>query len=122
MIRASQFRSFKFGSRQPIVGREQECLAAIATKIAESGGISPTFEELCKTLAIPSKSSVSRLINRLVTQGKLRRIPNRKCALEIIPWPAHDLSTVYPKPTLDLGRHSVFVVTRVDGEATLMER
>ena len=87
--------------------RERRCMAFIAKCVAETGGVAPSTREMMLALDFRSTFSVHRMIDSLVAQGKLRRLPNRARAIEIV---ADD----GPQ------RIAYFTVERVDGEATLV--
>lgn len=104
---------FRQSDRASDTAKERQCLDFISGRTRHSGGVPPSVQEIQTALALKSKSGVVRILRQLESRGKIRRLPGRARALEIVD---------DPKPVLDLGRHSVFVVTRVDGEATLVER
>ena len=59
-------------------------------------GCSPSFEEMKDVLDLKSKSGIHRLVNGLVERGYLRKAPNLKRALEVVPDPS--LLTSYHEP------------------------
>lgn len=63
--------------------KQLACFQAIKSYTARNG-YAPTYEELADTLGLKSKSGVSRLVLGLEARGKLRRIPNRARAFEVI--------------------------------------
>lgn len=63
---------------------QRELLAFIDTYQNENDGRSPSFEEMKQGVGLASKSGVHRLICALVEKGRLRRLPNRARALEIL--------------------------------------
>lgn len=45
----------------------------------------PSYAEMCEYMDLKSKSGIHRLISALEERGYLRRIPNRKRCLEVLP-------------------------------------
>lgn len=62
--------------------RQADCLRVIRERLAQSG-VPPTYDEMCVTLGIASKSGVHRLVDALVERGHLRRIPNHARGLAL---------------------------------------
>lgn len=62
--------------------RQADCLRVIRERLAQSG-VPPTYDEMCLTLGIASKSGVHRLVDALVARGHLRRIPNHARGLAL---------------------------------------
>lgn len=50
----------------------------------ERRGITPSFEEMQAHLGLQSKSGVHRLITALDERGRIRRIPHRARAIEVV--------------------------------------
>lgn len=48
------------------------------------GSIAPSFGEMSAAVGLASKSGVARLLDALVERGRIRRVPNRARAIEII--------------------------------------
>ena len=69
-----------------LTSKQQELLAFIHQRL-ESGGVSPSFEEMKEALDLKSKSGIHRLINALEERGFIRRLPNRARALEVLKIP-----------------------------------
>ena len=65
--------------------KQAELLDFISFFQTESGGVSPSFEEMMEAVDLQSKSGVHRLITALEERGYIRRLPNRARAIEIIP-------------------------------------
>lgn len=55
----------------------------IKSRIEESGGVSPSFDEIAAHLKIKSKSGVHRIVEALIAKGQIVKVPNRKRALAI---------------------------------------
>lgn len=70
----------KFG----LTPKQDECLRFIAQYIKDTGGISPSFEEIRIALNVESKSSVARLVGGLEVRGFIRRIPNATRSLALV--------------------------------------
>ena len=64
---------------------QAELLAFVENYQLEHSGASPSFEEMKQALGIASKSGVARLVYALEERGRLRRLPHRARALEIVP-------------------------------------
>jgi len=47
-------------------------------------GVAPSFDEMMKEMGLRSKSGVHRLIEQLVERGRIRRMPNRARAIEVV--------------------------------------
>lgn len=62
--------------------RQADCLRVIRERLAQSG-VPPTYDEMCLTLGMASKSGVHRLVEALVERGHLRRIPNHARGLAL---------------------------------------
>lgn len=63
--------------------RQAECLEYLKDRIAETGGIAPSYEEIRQHLGLASKSGVARLIGALEERGHIQRIPNRARCIAI---------------------------------------
>lgn len=63
--------------------RADDLLFFIEEYIA-SRGIAPSFDEMMVNLGFRSKSGVHRLIEQLVERGRIRRLPNRARAIEVV--------------------------------------
>ncbi len=51
---------------------------------ADENGCSPTFSEIMVALDLKSKGGVYRLLDGLEERGRIRRLPNRARAIEIV--------------------------------------
>ena len=69
---------------RPIKPRDALLLRYVKDYQSDTGGVSPSFEELRQVLGCVSKSVVKRALDRLEEAGKIRRIPNRSRAIEIV--------------------------------------
>lgn len=69
--------------RTYLSAREQDVLRFIRTYL-ECNGFSPSYEEISVFLGCNSKHSVLTVVDRLVFVGLLRKLPNRKRALELV--------------------------------------
>jgi len=59
-------------------------LRFIAGYQAAHGGISPSYIECALAIGAHSKSHASRVLDRLEWAGRIRRIPNRARAIEVL--------------------------------------
>lgn len=50
----------------------------------ESGGASPSYQQIEDALGLKSKSGVYALIDRLEARGKVRRLPGQARTIEIV--------------------------------------
>lgn len=66
-----------------LTAKQHQLLTFIQSRL-ESGGVSPSFEEMKDALDLRSKSGVHRLISALEERGFIRRLPNRARALEVV--------------------------------------
>ena len=64
--------------------READLLAFIAERLA-TDCVAPSFEEMQAHLGLASKSGVHRLLHGLEDRGRIRRLPGRHRAIEVIP-------------------------------------
>jgi len=56
--------------------------------ITQSGGVSPSYDEMKDALGLASKSGIHRLVESLIGQGYIRRPFNRARAIEIVRLPS----------------------------------
>lgn len=63
--------------------RQQEAFSYIKG-YAEERGIAPSLDEICGHLQIASKSVAKRLLDGLEERGRIRRLPYRSRAIEIV--------------------------------------
>ncbi len=66
---------------------QQLLLKFIDGFISQNNGVCPSYSEMCTYMNLKSKSGIHRLILGLEERGKLRRLPNRARALEVIKEP-----------------------------------
>lgn len=83
-----------------LTSAQAECLS-ILEKAAASKGPCPSFEELKQALGIHSKSGVARIIVALEEKGRIRRLPNRARAIEVLSADAEPLRKFPTKMLLD---------------------
>lgn len=63
---------------------QHDLLGYLKRYISESGGIAPSYDEMCEAVGLASKSGVSRIIHALEERGLIRRLPGRARAIEIL--------------------------------------
>lgn len=103
-MRMSQYKAFGGQSAyiEPAAtpARQDALLTFIATCIQETA-VPPSVEEMRKHLGLASKSAVHRMLVALEARGKIRRMPDRARAIEVVGMPM--VSPVYPQrvPLLD---------------------
>ena len=51
-------------------------------------GYSPSFQEMAEALGVQSKGTVTRLLGHLEARGRIRRLPFRQRAIEILDIPS----------------------------------
>ena len=81
-----------------LTAKQAQLLNYLKSRLAESE-VAPSFEEMMVALGLKSKSGVHRLIEGLVERGRIRRLPNRARAIEIVENPTLETS-------LDLRRYT----------------
>jgi len=64
--------------------KQHELLMFIKQRLAATGGVAPSFDEMKDALNLRSKSGIHRLISGLEERGFIRRLPHRARALEVI--------------------------------------
>jgi len=69
-----------------LTAKQQQLLLFIDGRL-NSGGVSPSFDEMKDALGLKSKSGVHRLINALEERGFIKRMANRARALEVVKLP-----------------------------------
>lgn len=67
-----------------LTARQRDALVFIQKYTAENEGISPSFDDIQTALGLGSKSGVHRIVTALEERGRIRRLPNRARAIEII--------------------------------------
>lgn len=68
--------------------QQNACLTFILRYVDESGGVSPSFDEIKKAIGLSSKSGVHRLLTALEERGFIERLPNRARSIHLHTWPA----------------------------------
>ena len=63
--------------------RMAELLSYIECRIATTGGVPPTYDEMHRALGV-GKSSISRLVKTLAERGYIRRLPHKAQAIEVL--------------------------------------
>src|SRR4051794_26528299 len=64
--------------------KQAKLFAFIKAYFAESGGISPSYDEMMGHMGVVSKSGVHRLVTALEERQLIRRIPHRVRSIEVI--------------------------------------
>src|ERR1700741_2618410 len=67
--------------------KKQHQLLLFIRERLNTGGVSPSFDEMKEALNLKSKSGIHRLITALEERGFLRRLPHRARALEVVKLP-----------------------------------
>ena len=67
--------------------KKQKNLLLYINKNLRSSGVSPSYEEMKKSLNLKSKSGIHRLISALEERGFIRRLAHKARALEVIKLP-----------------------------------
>lgn len=120
MIRGSQYRNFAYGKRfaaddEPTAPRQELCLAYITQCIRDTA-VPPSVDEMRKHLGMASKGAVHKLLGVLEARGKIRRMPHRARAIEVVGMssPAYQR----PIPVLDTSKgYRFFTVAKLSPEA-----
>ncbi len=111
MLRASQFRPFQYGDRAYRAKVNPDSLLDYIEGYTKwHHGVPPSYEEMMAAMRVTSKAMIHRAMQQLVDSGRLRIIPKRARAIEVVP---------RPKPVMDVSDVEWFRVVRVDGEAQL---
>ena len=63
--------------------RQHEVLAFVGRYVAHHG-FAPSYEEIAAALQMSSKSGVHYIVRQLEERGRIRRLPGRARAIEII--------------------------------------
>lgn len=64
--------------------RQAKLFNFIAAFKAQSGGISPSFDEMKAALGLQSKSGIHRIVGALIAQGKITILPYRARSIDIV--------------------------------------
>ena len=67
--------------------KKQKNLLLFINKKLRASGVSPSYEEMKRSLNLKSKSGIHRLISALEERGFIRRLPHKARALEVIKLP-----------------------------------
>ncbi len=74
---------------------QARCLAFLKRRLAETGGVCPSYDEITAGLGLASKSGVHRLLSDLELRGRIRRLPHKVRAIEVLDQPAEiDLASL----------------------------
>ena len=68
----------------PLTRRQAETLRYIVGYQLAHGGVSPSYGEIMRALRLPSKSTVLRLLKALAERGRIRRLPRKARAIEVL--------------------------------------
>lgn len=101
----------RFANHTPIEVRGKQMLAYIVQYQAENGGVTPAFSDMKLACRIASTSGVKRVLDWLESEGKIRRLPNRARAIEIVPQAV---------PVMSTDGAQFFKVERIDDQAVLV--
>lgn len=77
---APETQAERFG----LTPKQHEALVFIRDYIRDTGGISPSMDEIKDGLKLSSKSGAHRLVSALVERGYLRRIPILTRSIQIV--------------------------------------
>jgi repressor LexA len=88
---------FRFGAKMrtpqaPTVDLQRQCLAMISDRLRASG-VPPSMQEITDGLGLYSKSRAHQLVSALEQAGRIRRLPNRARAIEIV---SQDMAALNP--------------------------
>ena len=67
--------------------KKQKNLLLFINKNLRSSGVSPSYDEMKKSLNLKSKSGIHRLISALQERGFIKRLPHKARALEVLKLP-----------------------------------
>lgn len=89
---------FRFGAKMrtpqaPTVDLQRRCLAMISDALRTSG-VPPSMQEIVDELHLHSKSRAHQLVSALEQAGRIRRLPHKARAIEIV---SQDMATLYPQ-------------------------
>lgn len=65
-----------------LTSRQQACLAFLVE--AASAGKTPTIQEIADGIGLASKGNAHRLLQNLEERGKIRRLPHKARAIEVV--------------------------------------
>ncbi len=75
-----------------LTAKQRELYDFIAATIAETG-VAPSFDEMAAAVGLTSKGRIAEILDALVERGCIRRIPNRRRAIEITTAPTVTLNS-----------------------------
>lgn len=67
-----------------LTAKQARCLDFIERYTADNDGIAPSYQQIMEALDMASKSGVHRLVIALEVKGRIRRIPDRARAIEVV--------------------------------------
>ena len=68
----------------PLTPGQQRFMLALQRRLEANPDIGPTFEDLRRDLGLSSKASIARLVDGCERRGRIKRLPNRNRALQVI--------------------------------------
>ena len=68
----------------PLTPGQQRFMLALQKRLKANPDIGPTFEDLRRDLGLSSKASIARLVEGCERRGRIKRLPNRNRALQVI--------------------------------------
>ncbi|AWN55044.1 hypothetical protein [Methylobacterium sp. 17Sr1-1] len=68
--------------------KQRQLLTFIEGYVADSDGVSPSFDEMRQGVGLRSKNGIGRLLDALVERGHLHRLSRRSRAIVLAPTPA----------------------------------
>lgn len=77
---APETQAKRFG----LTPKMHECLVFIRDYIRETGGPSPSYDEIKNGLGLASKAGVHRLVGSLEARGYIRRISNAPRSIQVV--------------------------------------
>ena len=118
--------TFRFGAASRVryessEATAQRLLAYIVGYQRERGGVSPSFPDMQGGIGLRSKSSVHRLLQILIAQRKIRMLPHRARAIEVVGDTVPDARRKLPTGFLDTRGWQAFMMARdTNGDAVLV--
>lgn len=64
--------------------RERDTLRFIEVYMATSGGVSPSLAEIARGVDMKAVSAVKRIVDRLVADGAITKVPNEHRSIKIV--------------------------------------
>lgn len=68
----------------PVTGRQLAALRFITGYLQAHDGVSPTLDEISHGIGLGRRSSAARLLDCLEERGRIRRLPRRQQAIEVL--------------------------------------